>query len=538
MEISKLLDTVRNRLIVSVQAEGDFPLNQPHHLTALAQTAIIGGACAIRANEPANIRAMKQVLDVPIIGLYKKDYDGFEVRITPTIVEVRAIIEAGCDMIALDMTARPRPDGMALETLIQIIRNESDIPIMADIATLEEGIIAAKLGIDVVATTLSNYSDYALYPPSYSIQLIRDLCKAIDVPIIAEGGVSTPEDARAVLVAGATSVVVGSMITRPHMITERFANSVLANFDTSPVAVLDIGGTKIAGAIITGRDTIIAEARSETPISDGTSVIETAESLISSLIEQSNVQPIALGVSTGGQINRDGHIVGGTGMLPGWTDAPLKDSLSDAFGLFTHVINDGHSAALAEARYGTGITYDSVLCIAIGTGLGGGLVINGQLQYGINGLTGSIGQLKMTRDGETYVPLEHYVSGQGLVTLYNEQVADNEHISTGLEVSTRAQAGDKLACDVVEQIGSWLGLGLSHALHAYDASCVVVGGSVAQLGDLLLNPARDSLKKYGHSTVANTPILSATYGPKAGMIGAALFVRDEMRRAKLKHSQD
>lgn len=536
MEISKLLDIVRNKLIVSVQAEGDFPLNQPYHLTALAQTAVIGGACAIRANEPDNIRAMKQVLNVPIIGLYKKDYDGFDVRITPTIIEVRAIIEAGCDMVALDMTARPRPDGMALETLIQMIRDESDIPIMADIATLEEGMTAVKLGVDVVATTLSNYSDYSLYPPSYSIRLIQDLRKAIDTPIIAEGGISTPDDAHAVLVAGATSVVVGSMITRPHMITERFANSVLANFDTAPVAVLDIGGTKIAAAIITGRDTIIAEARAETPISDGTTVIETAKSLITSLIEQSNIQPIALGVSTGGQIDREGLIVGGTEMLPGWIDAPLKERLADAFGLFTHVINDGHSAALAEARYGAGATYDSVLCIAIGTGLGGGLVVNGQLQYGENSLTGSIGQLKLTRDGKLYVPLEHYVSGPGMVMLYNEQVSENEKLTTGLDVATRALAGDKLACDVVGQIGSWLGLGLSHALHSYDASCVVVGGSVAQLGDLLLTPAHDSLLKYGHSTVANTPIISATYGPKAGMVGAALFVRDELRQAQLKGS--
>jgi putative N-acetylmannosamine-6-phosphate epimerase/predicted NBD/HSP70 family sugar kinase len=535
MEISKLLDIVRHKLIVSVQAEGDFPLNQPHHLTALAQTAVIGGASAIRANEPANIRAMKQVLDVPIIGLYKKDYDGFDVRITPTIAEVRAIIEAGCDMVALDMTARPRPDGMSLETLISMIRDESDIPIMADIATLEEGITAAKLGIDVVATTLSDYSDYVLYPPSYSIRLIRDLCTAIDVPIISEGGVSTPEDAHTALVAGASSVVVGSMITRPHMITERFATSVHANFDTAPVAVLDIGGTKIAGAIITGRDTIIAEARAETPISDGASIINTAQSLITSLIEKSSIQPIALGVSTGGQINRGGHIVGSTGMLPDWIDTPLKDYLADAFGLFTHVLNDGHSTALAEARYGAGATYDSVLCVAIGTGLGGGLVVNGQLQHGENGLTGSIGQLKITRDGKSYVPLEHYVSGPGLVTLYNEQVAENKKLMTGLDLATRAQAGDKLAFEVVEQIGEWLGLGLSHALHTYDASCIVVGGSVAQLGDLLLNPARDSLKQHGHSTIKHTPILSATYGSKAGTIGAALFVRDQMRRAKFKH---
>ena len=536
MKITRLLDIVRHKLIVSCQAEGNFPLNQPHHLVALAQTAVIGGACAIRANDPINIRAMKRVLDVPIIGLYKKDYNGFEVRITPTIAEVREIIAAECDMVALDMTFRPRPDGMALETLIKMIRDESDLPIMADIATFEEGVYAAKLGVDVVATTLSDYSDYELYPPSYSIQLIRDLCHAIDVPIIAEGGISTPDDARAVLVAGATSVVVGSMITRPHMITENFARSILANYDTAPVAVLDIGGTKIAGAIISGRDTIVAEGRVETPASGGIQIIDRAKTLITGLIEESNIQPIAVGVSTGGQIDSEGHIVGGTDMIAGWIDSPLKESLSAAFGLFTHVLNDGHSAALAEARYGSGTKYDSVLCVAIGTGLGGGLVNKGQILSGSNGLTGSIGQLKVTRDGKTYLPLEHYVSGQGLVLLYNEQVAENEQLRTGLEVAERAQSGEKLARDVVEQVGEWLGLGLSHALHSYDASCVVVGGSVAKLGDLLLNPARESLKQHGHSSIKHTPILPATYGPKAGMIGAAMFIRDEMRRSKINHS--
>jgi len=527
MNITNLLDIIRNNLIVSCQAEGDFPLNKPHHLTALAQTAVIGGACAIRANHPDNIRAMKQVLDVPIIGLYKKDYDGFDVRITPTIGEVRAIIDAGCDMVALDMTARPRPDGMTLATLIEMIRNESDIPIMADISTLEEGITASKLGVDVVATTLSGYDDYTLYPPSEGIQLIRDLCRAVDVPIIAEGGISTPKDARAVLIAGATSVVVGSMITRPHMITERFTATVQANYESVPVAVLDIGGTKIAGAIITGRDQIVAEARADTP-SDSATLITTAESLIATLITESDVQPAAVGISTGGQINHEGHIIGATDMLVGWADSPLKDRLANAVGLFTHVLNDGHAAALAEARYGAGASYPSVLCVAIGTGLGGGLIVNGDLQHGINGLTGSIGQLKFTRDGKKYVPLEQYVSGRGLVTLYNEQAATDQQVATGLDVAERAQAGDKLAQEVIEQIGMWLGLGLSHALHAYDASCIVVGGSVSQLGDQLLTPARASLKKHGHSTIADTPILSASYGTRAGMIGAAIFVRQKM----------
>ena len=117
MHTVDLITQLKNKLIVSCQAEEGFPLNSPEILTALAQTAVIGGASAIRASIPVNIHAMKQVLDVPIIGIYKFDYPGFDVRITPTMVEVEAIVEAGSDIIALDLTHRPRPDGQTFDQL-------------------------------------------------------------------------------------------------------------------------------------------------------------------------------------------------------------------------------------------------------------------------------------------------------------------------------------------------------------------------------------------------------------------------------------
>ena len=124
-----VFEQLQHSLIVSCQAEEGFPLNKPEHLTAIAQTAVIGGASAIRASIPVNIRAMKQVLQVPIIGIYKKDYPGFDVRITPTLVEVEAIVQAGSDIIALDATFRPRPDGKGFADLFQNIRDRFDVPI-------------------------------------------------------------------------------------------------------------------------------------------------------------------------------------------------------------------------------------------------------------------------------------------------------------------------------------------------------------------------------------------------------------------------
>ena len=222
-----LLSQLKHTLIVSCQAEEGFPLNTPEHLTVMAQTAVIGGASAIRASIPVNIKAMKEVLAVPVIGIYKNDYPGFDVRITPTIVEVEAIVQAGSDIIALDATFRPRPDGKSFAELYKNIRDHFDVLLMADISTLEEGVFAAELGVDLVGTTLSGYTANSKQQTGPDIDLIRRLATAVDIPVIAEGRISSPDDVRAALVAGAYAVVVGSMITRPHLITQHFLTGLL-----------------------------------------------------------------------------------------------------------------------------------------------------------------------------------------------------------------------------------------------------------------------------------------------------------------------
>jgi N-acylglucosamine-6-phosphate 2-epimerase len=222
-----IFEYLQNSLIVSCQAEEGFPLNTPDHLAAIAATAVIGGARGIRASEPANIQAMRKVVDVPIIGIYKKDYPGFDVRITPTIKEVEAIVAAESDIIALDATDRPRPDGHTFAELLGVIRERFNVLIMADISTFEEGIGAAELGVDLVGTTLSGYTATSKKQPGPDIELIRRLATAVDIPVIAEGRISSPEDVRAAMDAGAYAVVVGSMITRPHLITQHFLTGLL-----------------------------------------------------------------------------------------------------------------------------------------------------------------------------------------------------------------------------------------------------------------------------------------------------------------------
>ncbi len=216
------LAALHHGLIVSCQALEDEPLNTPEMLATLAKSAVMGGACAIRANRPENIRAIRQTVDVPIFGIYKRDYPDSPVYITPTLPDARAVVEAGCDILAVQATDQPRPKGESLADFFRALRREFDLPIMADVSTLQEGIAAADLGADLVATTMAGYTPYSRQLTVPDLQLVEELATQVSVPVIAEGRISTPEQARQALVAGAFAVVVGSMITRPNHITAYF----------------------------------------------------------------------------------------------------------------------------------------------------------------------------------------------------------------------------------------------------------------------------------------------------------------------------
>jgi len=291
------------------------------------------------------------------------------------------------------------------------------------------------------------------------------------------------------------------------------------------VLALDIGGTKIAGGIINDSGKILLVDKVPTPtVKGGPAILEQAAALLFSLQSRfDGPEPSAIGISSGGQIDASGQIIGGTDMIPDWVGFPLRERVAQRFGLPTIVLNDGHAAALAESHFGAGHGRASMLCVVIGTGLGGGLVIDGRIKHGANGLAGSVGQIKISRDGRTYIPLEEMVSGPGLVRLYQDRNPALE-AGTALEVAQRAKIGDKYAREAIQEMGIWLGLGLSHALHTCDAECVVVGGSVAQIGDPFLDATRKSLGEYGYSTTAATPILPAKLGVEAGLIGAAVAV--------------
>ncbi len=220
------LPIAKGAFIVSYQARGDNPLHGPYFMAAMAQAAEQGGACGIRANGAADIKAIRAATALPIIGLNKRLRPEFPVYITPDFASAKAVAEAGADIIAIDATRRPR-DGEALEQLIPQIRQSLGKPVMADVATLEEALHAVSLGADCVGTTLSGYTEETLSKlrggPDFA--LLRALVARLPVPVIAEGRYETPGRAREALRLGAYAVVVGTAITNPREIARKFAEA-------------------------------------------------------------------------------------------------------------------------------------------------------------------------------------------------------------------------------------------------------------------------------------------------------------------------
>jgi N-acylglucosamine-6-phosphate 2-epimerase len=221
-----LLEILHGGLIVSCQPDADEPendpMNRPEIMAAMAQAAVLGGAAAIRADSPPHIAAIREVVKVPIIGIYKSDLPGYAVRITTTTAHAIEVIGAGADMVAVDATARPHPEGITTAGFIRMVIEVTGKPVLADVATFEEGLAAAEAGAAAVATTLSGYTSYSPRRFDPDLELLDQLVKALSIPVIAEGRFNTPVLAAQALKHGAWAVTVGSAITRPMTITKSF----------------------------------------------------------------------------------------------------------------------------------------------------------------------------------------------------------------------------------------------------------------------------------------------------------------------------
>lgn len=218
-------------LVVSCQALEDEPLHSSFIMSRMAVAAKQGGANAIRANSVEDIIEIKKAVNLPVIGIIKKVYPDSDIHITASYKEVNALVECGVDIIAVDATSRVRPNGVSFNEFVANIKEQHpDQKFMADCSTIEEMVEAQCLGFDYIGTTLFGYTPYSKIPVlENDAKQLKEALALIKSPIIAEGNVNTPELAKLSIELGCYAVVVGSMITRPQLITKKFSEALSNN---------------------------------------------------------------------------------------------------------------------------------------------------------------------------------------------------------------------------------------------------------------------------------------------------------------------
>lgn len=220
-----VLESLKGKLIVSCQAYPGEPMRDPRTMAQIAQACVQGGAAAIRAQGLADCALITEAVDVPVVGLWKIGHEG--VYITPTLDSALAVASLGCEIVAIDGTRRPRPDGLSFaETVAGLKQRYPNVLVMADCGCIEDGLVCEQAGADIIGTTLSGYSGDRPKTPGPDFELIEQMVAKLNTPIVVEGRVHTVEQAAQVMQLGAHAVCVGTAITHPTSITSWFASAV------------------------------------------------------------------------------------------------------------------------------------------------------------------------------------------------------------------------------------------------------------------------------------------------------------------------
>lgn len=306
---------------------------------------------------------------------------------------------------------------------------------------------------------------------------------------------------------------------------------------------IDIGGTKVLGGIVDVDGTILATCRKETPGRDVQAVESTLAAVVDELVDSRDI--VALGIGAAGWIDRDGSTVMFSPHLA-WRNEPLQKSLQNRLGRPVLVENDANAAAWAESRFGAGTGESRMLCLTLGTGIGGGIVLDGHIERGRYGAAGEFGHMVIVPDGHRCECgnrgcLEQYASGNALGREARElakagspvtqeivrRVDGNLDAIKGSVVAEAAADGDPGARNLFADVGAWLGLGLANLAAAFDPGRFVIGGGVSATGELLLEPTRQSFARNltGRGYRPAAEIVHAQLGPEAGLVGAADLAR-------------
>lgn len=227
MTNEEIINQIKGGLIVSCQALPTEPLYDPYIMSKMAYAAKLGGAVGIRANTVVDIHEIKKAVDLPIIGIIKKEYDDSDVYITPTEKEVDELVSEGVEIIAVDATKRIRPNGESFESFFKKVRAKYPNQLfMADTSCFEEGKLALELGCDLLGSTMAGYTPYTKGETLPAFNLISRYAKELNAKVVAEGGIWYPEQLKEVYSAGAFTAVIGTAITRPRDITKRFVEAI------------------------------------------------------------------------------------------------------------------------------------------------------------------------------------------------------------------------------------------------------------------------------------------------------------------------
>ena len=302
---------------------------------------------------------------------------------------------------------------------------------------------------------------------------------------------------------------------------------------------LDIGGTKINGGVIDGSGVILAKGRRDTPAHDPAAIAREAANLIRELSLEHKID--AVGVACAGFIDRSGSTVLFAPNLA-WRDEPLKARLESVLDLPVIIENDASAAAWGEFRFGGGAEADDMVLVTVGTGIGGGIVVDGVLLRGAFGVAAELGHMRVVPNGlrcgcgnrgcwEQYASgtalvreaRELVVSGTPLAARLSELCAGDPAALSGPDVTRAAAEGDPAAAELLSDLGVWIGEGLASVAAILDPQLIVLGGGVSEAGNLLLDPAlaafRRQLTGRGHRPEARFAL--ASLGNDAGMIGVA-----------------
>ena len=225
-DAAQLFSRLRGRLTVSCQAPADSPLNEPTIIAAFARAAALRGAAGVRVDTPDRVAAVREALPgVAIVGLWKQQFPGCDVYITPQYCHAEAIARAGADLIAIDATDRDRPEGETVAGIVDAIHHRLQKPVLADIDTYEAAVAAADAGADAVATTLYGYTQATANRTPPGFDLLARLARDFNIPVVCEGGVASPEMAKKAIALGADFAIVGTAITGVDRLTAAYVRA-------------------------------------------------------------------------------------------------------------------------------------------------------------------------------------------------------------------------------------------------------------------------------------------------------------------------